>query len=201
MHSHTRSRPWLSSPLFAAATGLLAALPSFAGCVFLTGAGHGVYVPAFMLFGPSCLLWVSEFGDRISNLALVACFLGLYAVYGLILSLGRLLGRGIVAFMVVLCAHYAAVFWLWVAPPERTGWDSIRRIGELLVHDPFFTAPLMVGLFELFVVMHGLACQYACSSIPYRPRFTKPMTVVLLVALCLGISFCGAIAWQYGRAP
>jgi len=178
--------------VLAAGTGLLAAVPLFMGCLIFAGGGHGIYAPAYLVFAPVSIAWASEWGNRVSDLQLVGCFVGSYALYALLTALARLVGKGVWMLAIILPLHYAAAFWLWSKPIPKASFDSIQRVGDFLMLNPFGYLPLFLGLFVLFVALHVLAFQYARSGMPYRPRMTRLVIGTLAGTLVVGIALCVA---------
>ena len=172
----------------AAAAFVSLALSSLAAylCLIFAGAGEAAASPGLTYFAP---LWAypelvqmsAAAQSRYINWATIFMFV-YYCVYGLGLSAARLQSRGRIGLIALFAFHYAGFAVCLTSP----AWDGIRNIWIVSrLYGPW----LSVVLVEYFVLLHLLAIQYASSEMPYRPRMTRHMAIVLCVGLAVGFGF------------
>lgn len=108
--------------------------------------------------------------------------IGLYSIYGGGLAVARLKGFGLYAVVAILCLHYGALAWFSLTDAIPNCFSSFVSVMIIL--------PLryVVIVVESCVGVHILAFQYALSTPPYRPRFTRPVISLFGAGLAASIA-------------
>ncbi len=169
------------------ATLVACALSSVAayGCMSLAGAGHGANSPLCLFFGPVLAYWqlVPYDGARFARYLLltVSILFVYYSLYGFVISLGRIWGRGRLAMALVFAFHYGGVMICVMSD----AWDGIRNLDIVAM---LWGGFLIIFMVELFITLHLLAFQFAGSPLPYRIRWTRPVVVILSCGLAIGFA-------------
>ncbi len=179
----SRNRVLKSLALAAVVGGVLSSIASH-GCILFAGAGHGATSPGHLFFGPVLAYWQLGRFDTVvyaRYLPLTTIILyAYYSVYAVAISVGRIWGHGRIALVLVLVFHYCGVLVCMMSDE----WDGLQNIGRMA---EALSGVLTVFMFELFVLLHVLAFQYASSRIPYRPRLTRHVKIILTIGLLAGL--------------
>jgi hypothetical protein len=169
------------------AVGVVLALPAFALCFHIAGAGHGSNFAFYVFFGPEWLGWMllpEKQGMSFVDVWLwISETLGLYGLYGGVLAYARSRRVGVWACALLACLHYGAVLWV------VTGFSAADDFQSLLRTLALFSLVTSVATVELFVALHVLAFQYARSTPPYWPRWSWSVGVLLAIGLLAGVTF------------
>ena len=184
--SVTITRRAVTSVLVATGIGVLASMLALVACTFLAGAGHGTYLPAQFFYGPFWAWWqlhlAKPYAESHSLATFASLALALHGVYGGTIALARLRGCGTRALLVILTIHYAAVVWLFFISQEAV---DLQAFGKTAI---VFGMIFSVTVVELYVFLHVLAFQYARSAMPYRPRMTRRVYMILLAGIVAGVA-------------
>jgi len=165
--------------------GTLLALPLLYLAIDISGGGHGSNYGFCLYFAPSTVIvTLAEFDGR-SSTDMAWCMgilIGLYGIYGGGLAVARLKGFGLYAVVAILCLHYGALAWFGLTDAIPDGFSSFV---SLMIASPLRYVVIVI---ESCVGLHILIFQYALSTPPYRPRFTRPVISLFGAGLAASIA-------------
>jgi hypothetical protein len=152
---------------YAILAGMLLGLLLLLVCFVLAGVGEGALWPTYLFFGPVLLAmepvyeWLPSPESVVPLLVFLAVTPLLYAIYALLLRLGRRWGIGGPTLLVVLGLHYTGA----VIAGYREQDTTVR------LWDKFQTRPILfLSVAVLLVALHAIGIVYAMKG----PRVAAP---------------------------
>jgi hypothetical protein len=149
-------------------------------CVPLAGGGHGTYDPLIFHLSPAFVVAAFLCESKLLSPIVLGTALLLYTSYALTIVLFRRWRRPAWGLGVVLVIHYVGVAVVIVDGV----WESMEPLGYYLAGCSLLN---FLALFSYWVGLHVLAFQFAFSSTPYRPHWTRRATVAMGVALVVAV--------------